>query len=98
LFALLNFICQCPEIFMEYADLDSFLHVDENWADEENEKSMKVVEALHKILSLFTAKGESGHGEELLTKYVAYLTLFIYFIYFANGADSPTITEKEVNI
>ncbi|KAJ7918970.1 P-loop containing nucleoside triphosphate hydrolase protein [Mycena leptocephala] len=48
LFALLNFIC--PEIFVDYGDLDSFLHKDDDGADEEEEKSKKVVEALHKIL------------------------------------------------
>jgi SWI/SNF-related matrix-associated actin-dependent regulator of chromatin subfamily A member 5 len=51
LFALLNFIC--PEIFSDYADLDSFLHKDEDGADAEEEKSKKVVEALHKILRPF---------------------------------------------
>jgi SWI/SNF-related matrix-associated actin-dependent regulator of chromatin subfamily A member 5 len=51
LFALLNFIC--PEIFVDYADLDSFLHKDEDGADEEAEKSKKIVEALHKILRPF---------------------------------------------
>ncbi|KAJ7634172.1 P-loop containing nucleoside triphosphate hydrolase protein [Mycena polygramma] len=51
LFALLNFIC--PEIFVDYADLDSFLHKDDDGDDEEEEKSKKVVEALHKILRPF---------------------------------------------
>ncbi|KAJ7695171.1 P-loop containing nucleoside triphosphate hydrolase protein [Mycena rosella] len=51
LFALLNFIC--PEIFVDYADLDSFLHKDDDGADEEEEKSKKIVEALHKILRPF---------------------------------------------
>ncbi|KAJ7760399.1 P-loop containing nucleoside triphosphate hydrolase protein [Mycena metata] len=51
LFALLNFIC--PEIFVDYADLDSFLHKDDDGADAEEEKSKKVVEALHKILRPF---------------------------------------------
>jgi SWI/SNF-related matrix-associated actin-dependent regulator of chromatin subfamily A member 5 len=48
LFALLNFMC--PEIFVGYADLDSFLHKDETGSKEEEEKSKEVVEALHKIL------------------------------------------------
>ncbi|TFK56316.1 transcription activator snf2l1 [Heliocybe sulcata] len=51
LFALLNFIC--PEIFSDYADLDSFLHKDEESAKGDEEKSRKVVEALHKILRPF---------------------------------------------
>jgi SWI/SNF-related matrix-associated actin-dependent regulator of chromatin subfamily A member 5 len=48
LFALLNFIC--PEIFVNYEDLDSFLHKDDSGTEAEEEKSKKVVEALHKIL------------------------------------------------
>ncbi|CAL1693811.1 unnamed protein product [Somion occarium] len=51
LFALLNFIC--PEIFTEYGDLESFLHKDDSSADGDDEKSKKVVEALHKILRPF---------------------------------------------
>ena len=35
---------------MDYADLDSFLHKDETEAEDEEETSKKVVEALHKIL------------------------------------------------
>ncbi|KAJ7801915.1 P-loop containing nucleoside triphosphate hydrolase protein [Mycena olivaceomarginata] len=48
---LVEFIC--PEIFVDYADLDSFLHKDDDGADQEEEKSKKVVEALHKILRPF---------------------------------------------
>ena len=51
LFALLDNIC--PEIIVDYADLDNFLHKDETGAEEEEEKSKKVVEALHKILRPF---------------------------------------------
>jgi SWI/SNF-related matrix-associated actin-dependent regulator of chromatin subfamily A member 5 len=51
LFALLNFIC--PEIFLDYADLVPFLHKDDDSAEGEEDKSKKVVEALHKILRLF---------------------------------------------
>ncbi|EKM61557.1 uncharacterized protein PHACADRAFT_248237 [Phanerochaete carnosa HHB-10118-sp] len=51
LFALLNFIC--PEIFSDYADLESFLHKDEADGESDDEKSKKVVEALHKILRPF---------------------------------------------
>jgi SWI/SNF-related matrix-associated actin-dependent regulator of chromatin subfamily A member 5 len=51
LFSLLNFIC--PEIFVDYKDLDSFLHRDSQHTDVEEEASKKVVEALHKILRPF---------------------------------------------
>ncbi|KAJ7767486.1 P-loop containing nucleoside triphosphate hydrolase protein [Mycena maculata] len=43
----------CPEIFVDYEDLDSFLHKYEDGADAEEEKSKKIVEALHKILRPF---------------------------------------------
>jgi SWI/SNF-related matrix-associated actin-dependent regulator of chromatin subfamily A member 5 len=49
--ALSNFIY--PEIFVDYTDLDSFLQMDEIGAEAEEEKSKKVVEALHKILRPF---------------------------------------------
>ncbi|KAL0956462.1 hypothetical protein HGRIS_002608 [Hohenbuehelia grisea] len=64
LFALLNFIC--PEIFVDYADLDSFLHKDETGADEEEEKSKKVVEALHKILRPFLLRRVKSDVEKNL--------------------------------
>jgi SWI/SNF-related matrix-associated actin-dependent regulator of chromatin subfamily A member 5 len=51
LFSLLNFIC--PEIFVEYKDLDSFLHKDSTGTEDEEMRSKKVVEALHKILRPF---------------------------------------------
>jgi SWI/SNF-related matrix-associated actin-dependent regulator of chromatin subfamily A member 5 len=51
LFSLLNFIC--PEIFVDYKDLDSFLHKDSTGTEDEDAKSKKVVEALHKILRPF---------------------------------------------
>ncbi|KAF8958610.1 hypothetical protein BDZ97DRAFT_1906422 [Flammula alnicola] len=47
LFSLLNFIC--PEIFIDYADLDSFLHEDSSGTAVEEEKSKKMIEALQKI-------------------------------------------------
>ncbi|TFK68179.1 hypothetical protein BDN72DRAFT_769633 [Pluteus cervinus] len=62
LFALLNFIC--PEIFSEYEDLDTFLHKDE--AEEEEEKSKKVVEALHKILRPFLLRRVKSDVEKNL--------------------------------
>jgi SWI/SNF-related matrix-associated actin-dependent regulator of chromatin subfamily A member 5 len=53
LFTLLNFICS--EIFADCADLDDFMHKCETGSEEGEgeEKSKKVVEALHKILRPF---------------------------------------------
>ncbi|KAN0073697.1 SNF2 family N-terminal domain containing protein [Tylopilus felleus] len=64
LFALLNFIC--PEIFSDYADLDAFLHKDDTGADGEEEKSKKVVEALHKILRPFLLRRVKSDVEKNL--------------------------------
>ena len=64
LFALLNFIC--PEIFSDYADLDSFLHKDEADAVDDEEKSKKVVEALHKILRPFLLRRVKSDVEKNL--------------------------------
>ncbi|KAF9237041.1 SNF2 family N-terminal domain-containing protein [Melanogaster broomeanus] len=64
LFALLNFIC--PEIFSDYADLDSFLHKDDSGADDEEEKSKKIVEALHKILRPFLLRRVKSDVEKNL--------------------------------
>ncbi|KAF8551112.1 hypothetical protein OG21DRAFT_1445699 [Imleria badia] len=64
LFALLNFIC--PEIFSDYADLDAFLHKDDAGADGEEEKSKKVVEALHKILRPFLLRRVKSDVEKNL--------------------------------
>ncbi|KAF8915438.1 SNF2 family N-terminal domain-containing protein [Mucidula mucida] len=64
LFALLNFIC--PEIFVEYGDLDSFLHKDADSSEEEEEKSKKVVEALHKILRPFLLRRVKADVEKNL--------------------------------
>ncbi|KAF9001710.1 SNF2 family N-terminal domain-containing protein [Cyathus striatus] len=64
LFALLNFIC--PEIFVDYADLDSFLHKDDTGEEEEEEKSRKVVEALHKILRPFLLRRVKSDVEKSL--------------------------------
>ncbi|KAF9479657.1 SNF2 family DNA-dependent ATPase [Pholiota conissans] len=63
LFSLLNFIC--PEIFVHYKDLDSFLHKDATGEDEE-EKSKKVVEALHKILRPFLLRRVKSDVEKSL--------------------------------
>ncbi|PFH46856.1 hypothetical protein AMATHDRAFT_68955 [Amanita thiersii Skay4041] len=64
LFALLNFIC--PEIFVHYEDLDSFLHKDDSGAEGEEEKSKKVVEALHKILRPFLLRRVKSDVEKNL--------------------------------
>ncbi|KAF7981341.1 hypothetical protein HWV62_33785 [Athelia sp. TMB] len=64
LFALLNFIC--PEIFVDYADLDSFLHKDDNEGEADEEKSRKVVEALHKILRPFLLRRVKADVEKSL--------------------------------
>ena len=64
LFALLNFIC--PEIFTDYKDLDSFLHKDAEGTDQEEEKSKKVVEALHKILRPFLLRRVKSDVEKNL--------------------------------
>ena len=64
LFALLNFIC--PEIFSDYSDLDSFLHKDETDGETADEKSKKVVEALHKILRPFLLRRVKSDVEKNL--------------------------------
>ncbi|KAF8484763.1 P-loop containing nucleoside triphosphate hydrolase protein [Russula ochroleuca] len=64
LFALLNFIC--PEIFIDYADLETFLHKDDTATDADEEKSKKVVEALHKILRPFLLRRVKSDVEKNL--------------------------------
>ncbi|KAI5991718.1 SNF2 family N-terminal domain-containing protein [Pisolithus orientalis] len=64
LFALLNFIC--PEIFSDYADLDAFLHKDDSGTGNEEERSKKVVEALHKILRPFLLRRVKSDVEKSL--------------------------------
>ncbi|KAL5508749.1 hypothetical protein ACEPAG_4728 [Sanghuangporus baumii] len=64
LFALLNFIC--PEIFSDYADLESFLHKDDGGAANDQEASKKVVEALHKILRPFLLRRVKSDVEKNL--------------------------------
>ena len=64
LFALLNFIC--PEIFVNYEDLDSFLHKDDSSLEGEEETSKKVVEALHKILRPFLLRRVKADVEKNL--------------------------------
>ncbi|EIN12993.1 SNF2 family DNA-dependent ATPase [Punctularia strigosozonata HHB-11173 SS5] len=64
LFALLNFIC--PEIFSDYADLESFLHKDDETAEGDEDKSKKVVEALHKILRPFLLRRVKADVEKNL--------------------------------
>ncbi|KAF9041979.1 slide-domain-containing protein [Hymenopellis radicata] len=62
LFALLNFIC--PEIFVDYEDLDAFLHKDTTTTEAESSK--KVVEALHKILRPFLLRRVKADVEKSL--------------------------------
>jgi SWI/SNF-related matrix-associated actin-dependent regulator of chromatin subfamily A member 5 len=65
LFALLNFIC--PEIFSDYADLESFLHAGDDTAGGDDEaKSKMVVEALHKILRPFLLRRVKADVEKSL--------------------------------
>lgn len=64
LFALLNFIC--PEIFSDYSDLESFLHKDDSNVTDDEEKSKKVVEALHKILRPFLLRRVKSDVEKNL--------------------------------
>lgn len=64
LFALLNFIC--PEIFSDFADLDSFLHKDDTNAENDEQTSKKVVEALHKILRPFLLRRVKSDVEKNL--------------------------------
>ncbi|KAH9884642.1 SNF2 family DNA-dependent ATPase [Cubamyces lactineus] len=64
LFALLSFIC--PEIFSDYEDLESFLHKDDAQSDGDEEKSKKVVEALHKILRPFLLRRVKSDVEKNL--------------------------------
>ncbi len=64
LFALLNFIC--PEIFTHYKDLETFLHKDDTATDADEEKSKKVVEALHKILRPFLLRRVKSDVEKNL--------------------------------
>ena len=88
LFSLLNFIC--PEIFVQYEDLDSFLHKDSSGTEVEEEKSKKVVEALHKILRPFLLRRVKADVEKSLLPSMYHFTCvrweLIWFI------------EKEVNI
>lgn len=89
LFALLNFIC--PEIFVDYKDLDDFLHKDSTGTDEEEEKSKKVVEALHKILRPFLLRRVKSDVEKNLLP--SSLLSFVLSIFVSNQP-----TEKEINI
>ena len=61
LFSLLKFI-----IFVEHKDLDSFLHKDSTNTEDEDEKSKKVVEALHKILRPFLLRRVKSDVEKNL--------------------------------
>ena len=92
LFALLNLIC--PEIFVDYADLDSFLHKDETGVEEEEEKSKKVVEALHKILRPFLLRRVKSDVEKNLLPSMCLSCVIAWVV-----ANSPRgFVEKEINI
>jgi SWI/SNF-related matrix-associated actin-dependent regulator of chromatin subfamily A member 5 len=94
LFALLNFIC--PEIFSDYADLDSFLHKDGNEGDAEEEASKKVVEALHKILRPFLLRRVKSDVEKSLLP----STCLLFDCQVSGGLTGGTraFSEREVNI
>ncbi|KIJ54005.1 hypothetical protein M422DRAFT_201104 [Sphaerobolus stellatus SS14] len=64
LFSLLNFIC--PEIFSDFKDLDSFLHKDDTDGGSDEDKSKRVVEALHKILRPFLLRRVKSDVEKNL--------------------------------
>ena len=71
LFSLLNFIC--PEIFVQYEDLDSFLHKDSSVTEVEEEKSKMAVEALHKILRPFLLRRVKADVEKSLLPSMCHL-------------------------
>ena len=51
---------------MNYEDLDSFLHKDDNGIEVEEEKSKKIVEVLHKILRPFLLRRVKSDVEKNL--------------------------------
>ena len=89
LFALLNFIC--PEIFVRYEDLDSFLHKDDSGAEGEEETSKKVVEALHKILRPFLLRRVKSDVEKNLLP-------SLFNNYFSIEYLTDYSSEKEINL
>jgi SWI/SNF-related matrix-associated actin-dependent regulator of chromatin subfamily A member 5 len=88
LFALLNFIA--PEIFSDYADLEDFLHKDETLGDADDERSKKVVEALHKILRPFLLRRVKADVEKNLLPSTNINICLIPIL--------SCLTEKEINI
>lgn len=78
LFSLLNFIC--PEIFVDYKDLDAFLHKDDAESEQDEEKQKKVVEALHKILRPFLLRRVKSDVEKHLLPSEYSPTVFIAFL------------------
>lgn len=90
LFALLNFIC--PEIFIDYADLETFLHKDDTSTDVDEEKSKKVVDALHKILRPFLLRRVKSDVEKnLLPSRCCYHPCLV-------ALTEDFFSEKEINI
>jgi SWI/SNF-related matrix-associated actin-dependent regulator of chromatin subfamily A member 5 len=78
LFALLNFIC--PEIFTDYADLETFLHKDDgNAADgAADDASRRVVEALHMILRPFLLRRVKSDVEKSLLPSTSYIHIWLH--------------------
>ena len=85
LFALLNFIC--PEIFSDYADLETFLYKDGTAGESDDEKSKKVVEALHKILRPFLLRRVKADVEKNLlpSKELASFALYPAYMLYREG-------------
>ncbi|KAF8347321.1 SNF2 family N-terminal domain-containing protein [Amanita rubescens] len=66
LFALLNFIC--PEIFVNYEDLDSFLHKDDSRTEAEEERARRLLRPYIKSFDPSSFVASSGCGEESFAK------------------------------
>ena len=84
LFTLLNFVCQ--EIFVNYEDLDSFLHKDDNGIEAEEEKG-KIVEALHKILRSFLLRRIMSDVEKSLLPSMSGIFLGFHSLTFLRERD-----------
>ena len=91
-FSLLNFIC--PEIFVQYEDLDSFLHKDPSGTEVEEEQSKMVVEALHKILRPFLLRRVKADVEKSLLPSMCHFTCAPFHVVW----ELIQFTEKEINI
>jgi len=76
LFALLNFIC--TEIFVNYEDLDSFLHKDDSRTEAEEERARRLLRPYIKSFDPSSFVASSGCGEESFAKYVRPLFGFLF--------------------